>query len=170
MLMQEGDEFVDFKAFKAAMQDWAMTGVPKFNFRYKKSDSSRNVVVCAHDNCPFRISATYSSTRQCVVVVSIGEEHNCISAVQISHGPSSQPTWLQRILPTTLSISKSTAPREIIDAVKLHHNTTITYHAANKAKRLLLGDDLQQQGHQSQLLPAYTDAVRAADPEARAQL
>ena len=24
--MQEGDEFVDFKAFKAAMQDWAMTG------------------------------------------------------------------------------------------------------------------------------------------------
>ena len=33
--MQEGDQFVDFKAFKAAMQDWAMGGVHKFNFRYK---------------------------------------------------------------------------------------------------------------------------------------
>ena len=46
----------------------------------------------------------------------------------------------------------------------------ITYHAANKPKRLLLGDDLKQQGHQFQLLPAYIDAVRAADPEARVQL
>ena len=64
MPMQEGDQFVDFKAFKAAMQDWAMTGAHKFNFCYKKSDSLRNVV-CADDNCPFRISATYSSTRQC---------------------------------------------------------------------------------------------------------
>jgi hypothetical protein len=116
MPMQEGDEFVDFKAFKAAMQDWAMTGVHKFNFRYKKSDSSRNVVVCAHDNCPFRISATYSSTRQCVVVVSIGEEHNCIGAGQISHGPSSQQTWLQRILPTTLSISNVTPPIQLYGA------------------------------------------------------
>ena len=89
MPMQEGDEFVNFKAFKAAMQDWTMAGARKFNFRYK-SDSSRNVVVCAHDNCPFRISATYSSTRQCVVVVPIGKEHNCIGAGQISHGPSSQ--------------------------------------------------------------------------------
>ena len=86
--MQEGDEFVNFKAFKAAMQDWTMAGARKFNFRYK-SDSSRNVVVCAHDNCPFRISATYS-TRQCVVVVPIGKEHNCIGAGQIIHGPSSQ--------------------------------------------------------------------------------
>ena len=102
MPMQEGDEFVSFKAFKAAMQDWAMAGVQKFNLRYKKSDSSRNVVVCAHDDCPFRISATFSSTRQCVVVVSIGEEHNCVGAGQISHSPSSQQTWLQRILPAAL--------------------------------------------------------------------
>ena len=80
MPMQEGDEFVNSKASKAAMQDWAMAGAHKINLRYKKSDSSRNVVVCAHDNCPFRTSATFSSTRQCVVVVSIGEEHNCAGA------------------------------------------------------------------------------------------
>ena len=162
MPMQEGDEFVSFKAFKAAMQDWAMAGAHKFNLRYKKSDSSRNVVVCAHDDCPFRISATFSSTRQCVVVVSIGEEHNCVGAGQISHGPSSQQTWLQRILPATLSINKSTTPRAIIDAVKLHHHVTITYDAAKKAKKLLLGDDLQEQAHQFELLPAYIDCKDVA--------
>ena len=34
MPMQE-DEFVNFKDFKAAMQDWEMAGAHKFNFRYK---------------------------------------------------------------------------------------------------------------------------------------
>ena len=49
MPMQEGDEFVNFKAFKAAMQNGAMAGAHKFDLRYKKSDSSCNVVICAHD-------------------------------------------------------------------------------------------------------------------------
>ena len=44
MPMQEGDQFVDFKAFKAAMQDWSVAGAYKFNFRYKKSDALRNIV------------------------------------------------------------------------------------------------------------------------------
>ena len=92
-------------------------------------------------------------------MVSIGEEHNCVGAGQISHSPSSQQSWLQRILPAALSINKSTAPRAIIDAVKLHHHVTITYDAAKKAKKLLLGDDLQEQAHQFELLPAYIDAV-----------
>ena len=100
------------------MQDWAMAGVHKFNFRHEKSDSSRNAVY-AHDNCLFRISATYSSTSQCVVMVSVGEEHNCIGTGQISHGPSSQQTWLQRILPTTLSISKSKTPITTLPAVSI---------------------------------------------------
>ena len=60
--MQEGNEFINFRAFKAAVQYWAVTGTHKFNFRYQKS---HNVVDCAFENC---IKATYSSTRQYVVV------------------------------------------------------------------------------------------------------
>ena len=71
-----------------------------------------------HYNYPFRISAAYSTTRQCVEVVSIGGEHNCIGAGQIGHGPSQQ-TRLQRCLPMTLAISKFTGPREIVDAAEL---------------------------------------------------
>ena len=65
------------------------------------------------------------------MVASVGGEHNCIGAGQIGYGPSSQQTWLQRILPTTLVVSKSTSPREIVDAVKLHHHIS-TYDAAKK--------------------------------------
>ena len=83
--MQEGDRFVGFRAVGAAVQDWSMAGAHKFDFRCKKSDSSRNVVR-ARDKCPFRVSATYSTARRCVVVVSIGVEHNCIGAGQIETG------------------------------------------------------------------------------------
>ena len=54
----------------------------------------------------------------------IGEEHNCIRLDQIGYGPSPQ-TWLQRILPMTLAISKPGSPREIVDSIKLHHNFII---------------------------------------------
>ena len=152
------------------MQDWSMAGAHKFNFRYKKSDSSRNIVVCAHDDCPFRVSATYSSTRQCVVVASTGGEHNL-------HWR--RPNWLRSFFAADLATAyptddpcrqQSTSPREIVDAVKLHHHVTITYNTTKNSKRLLLSDDLQQQGYQFQLPPADTDAVREADPEAHAQL
>jgi len=35
MVMREGDRFVDFKAFKAAIQDSGLSGHTKFNMRYQ---------------------------------------------------------------------------------------------------------------------------------------
>ena len=68
----------------------------------------------------------------------------------------------------TLAVSKFTTAREIFVTIQLRH-LTITYDAAKK-QRLLLSDDLQQQGHQFKLPPAYTDVVQAADSEAHVQL
>ena len=39
-------EFDDFKSFKIAMQDWALSGPRKFTFRFKKSDRTRNICLC----------------------------------------------------------------------------------------------------------------------------
>ena len=47
MPMREGDQFVDFKALKAAMQDWAMTGAHKFNFRYKVGFFTQCCCLCS---------------------------------------------------------------------------------------------------------------------------
>ena len=55
------------------MRDWSVARA-RLDFRYKKLDSSRNVI-CAHGDCPSYISA-YSSARQRAVVVSIVEERN----------------------------------------------------------------------------------------------
>jgi hypothetical protein len=66
-------------------------------------------------------------------------------------------------LPETITITKNTTPRDIIDAVVLRHHVTINYEAAKKAKTHALGDDMDQQAQQFARLPAYVDAIRASD-------
>ena len=44
MPIHEYQEFPDFKLFKTAMQDWALTSPTWFSFRYQKFDCKRNVV------------------------------------------------------------------------------------------------------------------------------
>jgi hypothetical protein len=170
MSVHEGQEFEDFAAFKRAMLAWANNPDTQFSYRVKKSDSTRNTMVCAHADCPFRISAVRNEDRDCVVVANLMEEHTCTGAGPVIRNPSSRQSWLQQILPTTLPITKDTTPRQIIDAVALHHHVTINYEAAKKAKKSALGDDLIQQAEQFGRLPAYVDALQAADPAAHTRL
>jgi len=170
MVLQEGDRFPDFKAFKTAMQDWGLKGQIKFNFRYQKSDSTRKIVVCAHTGCPFRVYAVLSGNKEYVSVATIVDEHNCVGAPPAKRGLATQQWWLQEILPTVITVTKTTTPKQIIDAMALHHQVAISYQAAKKAKSFVLGDDIQQQGNQFRLLPAYIDAVRKADPHAHVHL
>ena len=168
--IEEGQEFVDFAAFKVAMQDWAVGGAHKFTFRYQRSDATRNVVICAHQDCPFRVSATFNKTLGCVKVAKVEDEHICVGVAPVRQTASSNQAWLRRILPTIITITKNTTPTQIRDAVKLHHQVAISYDAAKRAKKYLLGDDLEVQAAQFQLLPAYTNAIRSADPNARVVL
>jgi len=43
-----GQQFEDFPAFKTAMRMWAVSDPRKFTYRFKKSDKTRNNVVCVH--------------------------------------------------------------------------------------------------------------------------
>ena len=58
MAIEIGDEFVDFKASKASMADWSITGEHKFTFRFQKPDETRSIVLCAHADCSFCVYVT----------------------------------------------------------------------------------------------------------------
>ena len=79
--MDVGDEFVDFKAFKAAMADWSISGEHKFTLRYQKSDKARNIVVCVHADCSFRVYAAMDKDRDIVEVITVNPNHICVGAV-----------------------------------------------------------------------------------------
>jgi len=117
MALQEGDRFADFWAFKTAMQDWGLKGQIKFNFRYQKSDSTRKIVVCAHAGCPFRIYAVLSGNKEYVSVATVVDEHTCVGAPPVKRGLATQQWWLQEILPTVITVTKTTTPKQIIDAM-----------------------------------------------------
>ena len=87
--IEEGQEFVDFAAFKVAMQDWAVGGAHKFTFRYQRSDATRNVVICVHQDCPFRVSATFNKTLGCVKVAKVKDEHICVRVAPVGQAASS---------------------------------------------------------------------------------
>jgi hypothetical protein len=52
-------------------------------------------MVCAYEDCPFRVYAGYSSARKCVIVSSVDEQHTCVgekSDNRKSHRISEDPT------------------------------------------------------------------------------
>ena len=80
-----------------------------------------------------------------VKVVTVNPNHICVGAAMQPRSTANRQAWLQRILPATLTVTKITTPSQIIEAVKLHHQATITNDAAKHAKKNFLGDDLESQ-------------------------
>ena len=80
---------MDFAAFKVAMQDWAAGAAHKFTVRYQRSDATRNVVICAQQDCSLRISATFNQTLGCVKVAKVKDEHKCMGAAAVRRAVSS---------------------------------------------------------------------------------
>ena len=133
-----GQEFDNFKSFKTAMQDWALSNPRKFTFRFKKSDRTRNTVVSVHADstgCPFKVNATYSVAMECVTVVGIEEEHNCTGVRPVERSSSSRQNRLQRVLPTTITTSKATTTAMIRDAV-ISATQSSTSNTATQRSRL----------------------------------
>ena len=79
--MEVGHEFVDFKAFKAAMADWSITGAHKFPFRYQNSGKARSIVVCARSGCFFQVYAAIDKDRDIVEVITVNPNRICVGAV-----------------------------------------------------------------------------------------
>jgi len=58
------------------------------------------------------------------------DEHTCVGAPPVKRGLATERWWLQEILPTVITVTKTTTPKQIIDAMALHHQVAISYQAA----------------------------------------
>ena len=83
----------------------------------------------------------YSASKECAEYT-LDKVHTCLDAAPVHRGGSSQQRWLQRKLPSTLPVTKTTTPQQIIDAVALHHKVQLNYESAKKARKAALGDYL----------------------------
>lgn len=89
------------------MQDWAVGGTHILAIRYQKSGIARDVVICAQQDYPFRISATFKDTGLCQSCQARAE-HICVGAAPVKHAVSSIRAWLQTTFPTAIIVIKNT--------------------------------------------------------------
>jgi len=72
-----GQQFATFTEFKAAIAEWSARD--NFDIRYKKSDSTINIVVCWIPECAFRVRAIRKVKLGCVEVTVMDATHSaCI--------------------------------------------------------------------------------------------
>ena len=83
--------------FKTAMRMWAVSDPRKFTYRFKKSDKTRNNVVCIHagKGCPFKVNATFSTLKECVAVIVVEDDHTCVGTAPVQRSIASTQAWLQ---------------------------------------------------------------------------
>lgn len=118
-------QFPTYGVFKTALADWAVAA--NFSTRIKKSQAECVVAGCAVKNCPFHIRAIFSAKLDCVVIIVLRGDHNCVGAARIPVAAESRQSWIQRILPETIGVHKDTTPCQIIEAIQLHWHKTINY-------------------------------------------
>jgi hypothetical protein len=159
--------FPTFSELNIALEDWSIA--TKFTFRVIKSDAGRTVVKCALETCPFHLRAYFDAQRECVVIGStMIPDHNCLGAALSTRGTANRQSWLQRVIPTIISVTKDTKPQAIIEAIQLRFQERINYNSAFKAKNALLEDDTVAHLAQFRLLPVYIHALLAANPNTHA--
>lgn len=78
-----------------------------------------------------------------------------------SSSVANQQSWLRRVIPQHLLITKSTKPQDIIDCVRMHYSHTTSYQAALKVKSYLLSDKREDQISQFQSIPPYLELLKA---------
>ncbi|KAL1202345.1 hypothetical protein V5N11_031862 [Cardamine amara subsp. amara] len=70
-----GQEYKTIDSFKKAITKYAVK--KRKNIKYKKTDSTRALAICAENKCQWRIFASINSSSTRVFVRSLHDEHNC---------------------------------------------------------------------------------------------
>ena len=73
----------------------------------------------------------------------------------------SRQVFLQKAAPTILAVTKTTKPKDVIEAVQLHYNQRINSDAADRVLKFLYNDGIDHQRAQVCQLSDFISAMKA---------
>ena len=117
-VLVEGQRFTSYDDSKIALEDLEIAD----NFTAKLGRSQIECVstgACAVPNCPFYIRATYSLTEEREIVTVFQGRHNCNGDAPVKCPAYSRQSWIQRVLPDTIAVTKNTSPKQIVHQFQL---------------------------------------------------
>ena len=74
-------------------------------------------------------------------------------------------SWLRRVIPVHLYVTKATEAHQIVDCIRIHFNVQINYESARLAKSSLVKDRRQHQCQLFTKVPAYIALLQQTNPE-----
>ena len=91
----------------------------------------------------------------------LSSQHTCASMGLVGGEVvlANQQSWLRRVVPTHLFITKSTKAQEIINCIQMHYAQTTSYQAARKVKVFLIDDRQEYQQQQFKYIPQYVTSL-----------
>ena len=161
MPLSIGQVFLNWQEFNIALKDWAIQ--EQFKFHVVIKDSKRGQYECQHSKagCPWRLWISYNELLE-LEIKKLSSQHQCAGmGDHPSSSVTNQQSWLRRVIPQHLLITKSTKPQDIIDCVRMHYSHTTSYQAALKVKSYLLSDKREDQISQFQSIPPYLELLKA---------
>ena len=137
MEFSKGRTFLNWSEFQIALEDWAIQD--QFEFNVIKKDRKRARYICQHSSagCQWGLSASYNKELE-IEVKSLTSKHTCagIGKAKNSVSIANQQSWLRRVIPIHLFITKATKTQDIIDCIRMQYGQTTSY----KELRLIVSD------------------------------
>lgn len=147
--------FISWDILKEGIENWAIKD--HFQFIVLKKDESRADYRCRHrttSNCSWRVFASKNRKDE-IEAKKINREYTCAGANITQREISNTQSWLRRVVPQHLFVTKATNPKEIVDCIRIHFNTKVNYKSARITKPTLMKYRKEYQCEQFKKIPAY---------------
>ncbi|XP_060672157.1 uncharacterized protein LOC107416658 isoform X3 [Ziziphus jujuba] len=112
-----------------------------FEFKVKKSDKVRYEVVCANDNCMWRMRATklHGDNTEAFMIRAFKDQHICsLNIMKRDHRQATNSVIGDIIQPMFDGISRQYKPRDIMHDIRSNYGVNIIYNKAWAAKEVAL--------------------------------
>jgi len=159
-----GMRFRSWESLKEMVQDWASE--KHFQFRITVKDLRHVDYQCRHKGagCSWRVYASINKGDE-IEAKRVQVEHTCAGGRHMAREVSNSQSWLRRMVPQHLCITRMTETHEIVDCIRLHYNVRVNYESAHLAKAALVKNHRDYQSQQFTKIPAYIQLLKATNPE-----
>jgi len=159
-----GMRFGSWESLKETVQDWAIE--EHFQFRITVKDLTRVDYRCRHKGagCSWRVYASINKQDE-IEAKRVQVEHTCAGGRHTAREVSNSQSWLRRMVPQHLCVTRTTETHEIVDCIRLHYNVRVNYESARLVKAALVKDRRDYQSQQFTKIPAYIELLKATNPE-----
>lgn len=109
MPIEIGVLFTTWEDLRAEVENWSIE--EHFQFKLTHEDQTRADYRCKHLNsgCSWHVYASLEQQGN-IKVKKVEQEHQCAGAHQTNRQVSNTQSWLQRVVPLYLFVTKSTEP------------------------------------------------------------